>query len=444
MFQNVGRRLAVLNALVVVLIIVVVGLVTFLALRQSLEREMDQTMRLQAAPTIDRWDKRLSETSSESFIHHDDHDDHKDDEIVQSGDTILFVINRNRQVVDNPRGVNTAGLPITSGIDQALNGTVDTRSVSIGELGSVRVMTIPVTHDSQVVGAVQVVRSLREHDAELGLVRWMTVLGASLGVIIAVPAGLFLSRRAMRPINAAFEQQRMFVADASHELRTPLTLIRANAELAQMDPSAKIEAVMPELHGILDEVDRTDRLVDDLLMLARADAGRLELLREPQDLARVVGGAVESMQPLAATRNVRLAFTAAGTCVALADGERIKQVVRILVDNALKHTPDGGTVDVDIGCAGTEATVTVRDTGSGISAEDLPRVFDRFYRVDKARSRSMGGTGLGLSIAKALVEAHGGRISIISREGEGTVASFVIPSEPEVRAMAEQVPSPGD
>ncbi len=443
MFQNVGRRLAVLNALVVVLIIVVVGLVTFLALRQSLEREMDQTMRLQAAPTIDRWDKRLSKASSESFVHHDD-DDHKDDEIVQSGDTILFVINRNRQVVDNPRGVNTAGLPITSGIDQALSGTVDTRSVSIGEPGSVRVMTIPVTHDSQIVGAVQVVRSLREHDAELSLVRWMTVLGAGLGVIIAVPAGLFLSRRAMRPINAAFEQQRMFVADASHELRTPLTLIRANAELAQMDPSAKIQAVMPELHGILDEVDRTDRLVDDLLMLARADAGRLELLREPQDLARVVARAVESMQPLAATRNIRLAFTADGTCLALADGERIKQVVRILVDNALKHTPAGGTVDVDIGCAGTEATITVRDNGSGISAEDLPRVFDRFYRVDKARSRSMGGTGLGLSIAKALIEAHGGRISITSREGEGTVASFVIPGEPEVRAIAEHAPSPGD
>lgn len=443
MFQNVGRRLAVLNALVVVLIIVVVGLVTFLALRQSLEREMDQTMRLQAVPAIDRWAERLAETTNGSVEHHDD-EEHRDDEIIQSGDTILFVINRNGQVVDNPRGVLSEGLPIIPGVNQALNGTIDTRSVSIGELGSIRVMTIPVTEDSQIVGAVQVVRSLREHDAELNLVRWMTVLGAGLGVIIAVPAGLFLSRRAKRPINAAFEQQRMFVADASHELRTPLTLIRANAELAQMDPTARIDAVMPELHGILDEVDRTDRLVDDLLMLARADAGHLELLREPQDLARVVATAVESMQPLAATRNVRLGFPATGTCPALADGERIKQVVRILVDNALKHTPPGGTVDVGIGCAGSEAAITVRDTGSGIAEEDLPRVFDRFYRVDKARSRSMGGTGLGLSIAKAIVEAHGGRISVTSREGEGTLASFVVPGEPEIRTIAEQVPNPSD
>lgn len=445
MFQNVGRRLAVLNALVVVLIIMIVGLVTFFALRQSLDREMDQTMRLQAAPAVDRWADRLAEPSGDAINQHDDDDEeHSDDEIIQSGDTILFVINRNGQVVDNPRDVNTEGLPIATGIDQALKGTVDTRSVSIGELGSIRVMTIPVTEDSQIVGAVQVVRSLREHDAELSLVRWMTVLGAGLGVVIAVPAGLFLSRRAMRPINAAFEQQRMFVADASHELLTPLTLIRANAELAQMDPTAKIEVVMPELHGILEEVDRTDRLVDDLLMLARADAGRLELLCEPQDLAQVVTKTVERMQPVAATRNVGLAFSTAGSCMALADGERIKQVVRILIDNALKHTPPGGAVDVDIECAGTEVTVTVRDTGSGIPAEDLPRVFDRFYRVDKARSRSMGGTGLGLSIAKAIVEAHGGRISIASQEGEGTVASVVVPGEPEIRAIAEQVSSTGD
>jgi signal transduction histidine kinase len=442
-FQNVGRRLAILNALVVVLIIVVVGLVTFFALRQSLDREMDRTMQQTATPAVDSWSKRLPKTPNAPVKEHHD-DDHRDDAIVQSGDTILFVVNRDGQVVDNPRSVLYDGLPDTSGVNQALKGTTDTRSVTIGDLGAIRVMTLPVTHDGQVIGAVQVVRSLAEHDAELSLVRWMTVLGAGLGVIIAVPAGLFLSRRAMRPINTAFEHQRMFVADASHELRTPLTLIRANAELAQMDPTATIGAVMPELHGILDEVDRTDRLVDDLLMLARADAGRLELLRGPQDLARVVAAAVESMQPLAATQDVRLAFSPAGACLALADGERLKQVVRILVDNALKHTPPGGTVDVGISCAGNEATVTVRDTGSGISAEDLPRVFDRFCRVDKARSRAMGGTGLGLAIAKAIVEAHGGRIAITSREGEGTLVTLVVPGEPEIQAIAEQAPSPGD
>ena len=110
----------------------------------------------------------------------------------------------------------------------------------------------------------------------------------------------------------------------------------------------------------------------------------------------------------------------------------------------MKHTPPGGTVDVGISCAGNEATVTVRDTGSGISAEDLPRAFDRFYRVDKARSRAMGGTGLGLAIAKAIVEAHGGRIAITSRQGEGTLVTFVVPREPEIQAIAEQVPSLSD
>jgi signal transduction histidine kinase len=251
----------------------------------------------------------------------------------------------------------------------------------------------------------------------------MTLLGVALGTLVAVPAGLYLSRRAMAPIDDAFRRQRAFVADASHELRTPLTLIRANAELSMLDPDRPVNE---SLSNILTEVDRTDRLVDDLLLLARADAGRLELHAERCRLDALVADAAESMRPLFEGNATQLEVTADTPVEVLADADRVRQVVRSLLDNALKHT-SGGQVAVAIGSDGRWARVTVRDTGSGIPADALPHVFDRFYRVDKARSRSAGGTGLGLPIAKAIVEAHEGEITLASEQDHGTTVTFILP-----------------
>ena len=154
-----------------------------------------------------------------------------------------------------------------------------------------RVMTVPLRDHDEITGAVQAARSLREHEAELALVGWTTLAGVGLGALVAVPAGLLLARRAMRPIDAAFQRQRAFVADASHELRTPLTLVRANAELALLDPERPVDEAAPALESILAEVDRTDRLVDDLLLLARTDAGRLALDLAPADPGAVAAEA---------------------------------------------------------------------------------------------------------------------------------------------------------
>jgi two-component system, OmpR family, sensor histidine kinase CiaH len=433
MFRGIGRRLAVLNAVTVIVVIALTGGITWLALRAALDDEVDNALRERIATYVDNpalfedagptpTKTTVRDDDEDNEEHHDDDDEH-DREIVGSGDTILFVVDGNGDVTFNSRGIELEDLPVEEAINRALAGRRDTRSVSLDESGKARVLTVPLREDGQFVGAVQAVRSLEEHDRELALVGWMTLLGVALGTLVAVPAGLYLSRRAMAPIDDAFRRQRAFVADASHELRTPLTLIRANAELSMLDPDRPVNE---SLSNILTEVDRTDRLVDDLLLLARADAGRLELHAERCRLDALVADAAESMRPLFEGNATQLEVTADTPVEVLADADRVRQVVRSLLDNALKHT-SGGQVAVAIGSDGRWARVTVRDTGSDIPADALPHVFDRFYRVDKARSRSAGGTGLGLPIAKAIVEAHEGEITLASEQDHGTTVTFTLP-----------------
>jgi heavy metal sensor kinase len=239
--------------------------------------------------------------------------------------------------------------------------------------------------------------------------------------------------RLSRTINAmiarlerSFAEIRRFTADASHELRTPLTAIRAEAEVAlgRRLTEAEHQAL---LGSILEECERLTRLIDQLLALAREDAGARTGGRTEVDLADLVDGVVDTMRPLADAKGVRLLRGGKDSPRVQGDGGRLRQVFSNLLDNAIKYTPEGGTVEVRVGRRDRSAVVTVRDTGIGIPAEHLPRVFDRFYRVDKARTRAEGGTGLGLSIARSIVAAHGGRIELESAPGRGTACTVTLP-----------------
>jgi len=219
----------------------------------------------------------------------------------------------------------------------------------------------------------------------------------------------------------ANEAQQRFTSAASHELRAPLTVVLANLELLQrgslrMPPEERALAI-DEAHG---EATRMARLVADLLSLARADAGA-PLRREPVELDRVVIDVVgESRHQL---RGQQLAVGAFEPVIVQGDPDRLKQLVLILVDNAITYTHGGGRVDVSLQRIKGGALIKVRDTGVGIAAEDLSHVFERFYRADPARSRNAGGTGLGLSIARWIVEEHGGTVELSSVLGRGTTAT---------------------
>lgn len=223
----------------------------------------------------------------------------------------------------------------------------------------------------------------------------------------------------------AYEAQQRFIAAASHELRAPLTVVLANLDLLQsgarrMSEDERAQAV-GEAHT---EAMRMARLVADLLSLARADAG-VPLRREPVELDRVLIEVIGELRH--ELHGQQLAVTAFEPVTVQGDPDRLKQLVLILIDNAIKYTTPGGRVDVGLRRAEGGVTIEVRDTGVGIAPEDLSRVFERFYRVDPARSRNAGGTGLGLPIARWIIEEHGGTVELASVIGKGTTATVRLP-----------------
>jgi heavy metal sensor kinase len=227
-------------------------------------------------------------------------------------------------------------------------------------------------------------------------------------------------------LERSFNEIRRFTADASHELRTPLTAIRAEAEVA-LGKALSLADHQNLLGSILEECERLTRLTDQLLDLAREDVSAPQQSPEPLDLDALLDGVVDTMRPLAEARGGTLRHERHGALWIHGDETRLRHVFYNLLDNAIKYTPNGGVVEVRLERRDGRAIVVVRDTGIGIPAEHLPRVFDRFYRVDKARSRSQGGTGLGLSIAQSIVAAHGGQIEIASAPGQGTTCTVTLP-----------------
>jgi heavy metal sensor kinase len=220
-------------------------------------------------------------------------------------------------------------------------------------------------------------------------------------------------------LERSFEQLRRFTADASHELRTPLTAMRTVGEVGLREHRG-VAAYREIIGSMLEETDRLGRVVEGLLTLSRADAGNLSLNREDLDLAELARDVVGHLGVLAEEKHQAVTVETSGRVAACLDRLVIRQALINLVDNAVKYTPPGGNIRVIVSEGGSGPTLEVVDSGPGIPQEHRDRVFDRFYRVDKARSRDFGGTGLGLSIARWAVEAHGGRIDLDSAEGAGS------------------------
>ncbi len=231
-------------------------------------------------------------------------------------------------------------------------------------------------------------------------------------------------------IETAFRRITEFTADASHELRTPISLIRTEAELALRRSRTEVE-YKESLEHVLHEAERTTALIEQLLALARADSGREILHLQPVDLGRTLHDVAGSWQQVATIRNVQ--FTAdvdGGEMFVNADETLLRRLVDILLDNAFKYTPTPGWVRLSVESSAGSALISVRDSGPGIAREEHDRIFERFYRVDKARSRAQGGSGLGLSIAHWIAAQHGGSITVESEPGKGAVFCVHLPLIP--------------
>ena len=236
---------------------------------------------------------------------------------------------------------------------------------------------------------------------------------AALAALLLVTAGgLLLARQSTAPVERSMEQMRRFMADAAHELRTPVTILRTRTEIAVSRPrDAEGDAAV--FQAIEREADRLGGRVGDLLTLARADAGERRVVRGALFLDDVVSQAVSAVRALADRKGVTLVVGSFDEAQTLGDAELIERLVLIVLDNAIKYTPPGGNVRIDVAARDGKRSVIISDTGIGIPADQLPRIFERFYRGDTARSHAEG-AGLGLPIARWIADLHGARISVAS------------------------------
>jgi two-component system sensor histidine kinase VicK len=265
------------------------------------------------------------------------------------------------------------------------------------------------------------------------------VLLAVIFGLLLVGAGLaYVTVRVVNELRRLYAEQQAasqaktdFIADVSHELRTPLTVLRGNAQVGLALGSDPDQAELFE--EIVEESKRMSRMVEDLLFLARSDSASVPLNLRTVAVESVLAEIAGRAEVLAREHGAKMEAKLEGAGFVEIDRQRIGQAVLILVDNAAKYGPSGGTVTLTSFVRSGELHTSVEDRGPGIPKEELPRIFERFYRLDKARSRQLRGTGLGLPIAKTIVEAHGGRIEAVSRLGEGTKISLLLPllSQPQ-------------
>ncbi len=297
-----------------------------------------------------------------------------------------------------------------------------------GDRAVVMLCSMKIYDGSQPLGTVFVGEDISDYYRKLKILLIMMVVISIIFLFIAAFAGHLLAGQAMIPIKQAFFRQREFIADASHELRTPLSVIKLSVEAVQKDNDQRLSSFSVQtLDDMNSEVRRMAKMVTDLLTLARADAGATNIIKEKFNLAAMLEMLIRSVGPLAIVKEIKLVMRGEEMLPIMADRERISQLLLILLDNAIKYTPVGGKVDIlltRIVTPKAAVMITVSDTGEGISEEDQKLIFERFYRVDKARSREEGGTGLGLSIAKWIVDIHEGEIKVESTLGKGS--SFIV------------------
>lgn len=421
MFKKTLRRLALLNSLVFLLIFIAFGSVLYGYLSYRLFDSIDDAMFMKAhALKIEGG--RIARTRNPAMF-----------------DPRIFLLLRdvNGDIV-NLYPLRTTEEDVSNMADIAYQTGTKGPQIKQFEEHVYRVVAYPYHAEENILNldgrsiVIKDVIAISIVDSEVNLLQkllWIILGGLVFGLAAIILAGYFLARRAMIPIQASWDRQQQFVADASHELRTPLTVIRSNAEMVLRHPDHAVEEESPRITNIMREAMRMTRLVSNLLTLARADANQEEVQLTAVHINEIVDTVVSQFRPLAEIRDICLVVDMKEELSMRGDKERLHQLVVILLDNALKYTTKQGEIMITCFKTGNNVEIHVKDTGCGIAPQDLPHIFDRFFRGDKARSRENGGTGLGLAIAKWIVGKHGGKISAESRLGQGTKIKVILPAK---------------
>lgn len=405
------------------------------------------------------------------------------------GEVVVFYYEREGELYAMSR--RDVDVPLNEiSVRASIGGQISFETVSVDAIGDMRFLIVPFRSDRPVPlppdpgqpaptsgqpvapftiqsGALAIGRPMEDIQQALdGLLRTL-ILAIPLTLLVAGGGGVFLAGRVLKPVQQitdaardieetdlsrrigvntrdelgqlaltlnqmierlekAFNRQREFTGDASHELRTPLSVIQAESTLA-LQRVRSPEEYQKSLESIAEEADHMARIIDQLLALARADSGHERLALEELDLNQPVREVAADMEALSRDRGLEFDLRLGDPVIVRGHSGLLRQLLLNLVSNAVRYTPEGGKVSIAASASNGLGVVSVSDTGQGIPAQHLPHIFDRFYRVDKARSRSEGGSGLGLSICKQVVELHGGRIEVESREGHGSTFTIMLP-----------------
>ena len=432
----------------------------YLVLRHNLYNNLDESIRSQASVLLDEavqfeGDRPSLENVAPSS------DDDETEHFVR-----VFDASKNL-TFDNSAAMGD--VPVDPQVvTHALAGKSETRRFKVAG-DTIRSRTFPVRRDGQIVGALEVGQSEDVVSDTLGTLLDIMSVAYLITLVVAIFGGIFLAGRALSPVDEitrlarrisadrldqrlnlplpddevgrlartfdemiarldnSFRRQRQFTADASHELRTPLTVMKGQIDVA-LQKQRGPEDYRQVLQAVNDEVDRLIHLTGSLLTLTRADSGEIPLNFENVAVADVVAGAAEHLRPTALQKGIDLSLVPGNSVTMCADESLVLQLLLNLLDNAIKYTPASGQVTASWSLNGERVELWVRDTGIGIPDEHIPFVFDRFYRVDKARSRSEGGVGLGLAISRWIAEAHGGSIHVESAPGKGSTITVRLPT----------------
>jgi len=474
-------RLCIWNALVIFGAICLLSTLTYAIEARSLAEDLDDSLETQGRNLTAVYQAKASlpPRTRERFI--------PQPSVFSAPAYHVQVLDPSGAIVERTQSLGERSLPIHEmALRRAGDGEAVFETFTV-EGQNVRLYTAPLLADEEFLGYIQVARSLKALEDAMGFLRSTLMLAGAGLLSVSILVGWFLAGLSLRPIGRitqaaqdislsgkldrrlplegsrdeiarlvatfnrmmdridnGFAAQRRFVADASHELRTPLTTIRGNLELLRRSGAVSQPEMRDALDDVTSEAARMARLVQGLLALARADSGQA-LERVPVRLDDVIGRVHREAQALSDTVAVRL--DRVDPVQVMGDVDALKQLLLILVENGVKYTLRG-TVTVGLVNNGGDATLRVHDTGSGIADEDLPHIFERFYR--SSTSRASGGTGLGLAIARWIAEEHGAAITVETKVGEGTTfvvhldAIRAIPDETaaELEDMTAQIPAP--
>ena len=407
MFVQIRWRLVGWTVLVLGAMLLVLGLIVYASLARSL---------------MDGVDSSLETSSRTAMLELNEPFDTDLARAGYQGGLFFLLVDGSGTVLANPQNVDVTRLPANL-VTNPPRGFSTADIVADSVRLYVRDFDQPGGQATLIVG--QSLAAERESEHRLLLI---LLLGGGIGLLLSFLAAAFLSDRALVPIQEAFHRQQEFVADASHELRTPLTILHSATDLLHEQCDQPLRANKVLLDEVRQEIVHMERLTRDLLTLARSDRGELRLALGRVDLAALARDLQTRVGVLAGARGITLGVDADGPAAVVdGDPDRLQQIGLILLDNALEHTPRGGQVRLVVRKDEMSGMLRVEDTGDGIPHEHLERIFDRFYRVDRTRTRATGGAGLGLAIADTLVRAHGGHITLDNRPGGGTVATIWLP-----------------